>query len=126
MSNVPVMKEEEDQWTATLKEVQKAFKKLGYKTEVATKYDPKKKHGFIRRQSEGAAVFSKIDPKAPVVIVLSCWAYAHHVCGPLQSHDGPKLLLGNFDGTWPGLVALLNHAGTLMPTPGRLWPAAGT
>lgn len=97
----------------TLKEVQKAFKKLGYKTEVATKYDAKKKHGFIRRQSEGAAVFSKIDPKAPVVIVLSCWAYAHHVCGPLQSHEGPKLLLGNFDGTWPGLVALLNHAGTL-------------
>lgn len=98
---------------ATLKEVQKAFKKLGYKTEIATKYDKKKKHGFIRRQSEGAEVFSKIDSKAPVVIVLSCWAYAHHVCGPLQSHEGPKLLLGNFDGTWPGLVALLNHAGTL-------------
>ncbi|MBI2425725.1 MAG: fucose isomerase [Candidatus Hydrogenedentes bacterium] len=97
----------------TLKEVQKAFKKLGYKTKIATLYDPKRKHGFITRQCEGTAVFSEIDPLAPVVIVLSCWAYAHHVCGPLQTHLGPKLLLGNFDGTWPGLVALLNHAGTL-------------
>lgn len=97
----------------TLKEVQKAFKKLGYTTRILTKYDPKRKHGFVTRQHEGAAIFSKIDPKAPVVIVLSCWAYAHHVGGPLQSHEGPKLLLGNFDGTFPGLVALLNHAGTL-------------
>jgi len=98
---------------ATLKEVQKAFKKLGYKSEVLTKYDAKRKHGFVTRQCEGTEVFSKIDPKAPVVVVLSCWAYAHHVCGPLQTHQGPILLLGNFDGTWPGLVALLNHAGTL-------------
>jgi len=30
-----------------------------------------------------------------------------------MTHKGPILLLGNFDGTWPGLVALLNHAGTL-------------
>jgi len=97
----------------TLKQVRKAFKKLGYKTETVTKYDAKRKHGFVTKQCEGAEIFSKIDPKAPVVVVLSCWAYAHHVCGPLQAHEGPKLLLGNFDGTWPGLVALLNHAGTL-------------
>jgi L-fucose isomerase-like protein len=97
----------------TLKDVQKAFKKLGYKTTVATKYDSKRKHGFITRQFEGTEVFSGIDPKAPVVIVLSCWAYASHVSGALQTHQGPILLLGNFDGTWPGLVALLNHSGTL-------------
>ena len=97
----------------TLSEVQKAFKKLGQKTQVVTKYNPKRKHGFITKQCEGTAVFAGIDPKAPVVIVLSCWAYAHHVSGPLQTHQGPILLLANFDGTWPGLVALLNHAGTL-------------
>jgi hypothetical protein len=74
---------------------------------------PKRKHGFITKQCEGTKTFSGIDPKAPVVVVLSCWAYAHHVSGPLQTHQGPILLLANFDGTWPGLVALLNHAGTL-------------
>ena len=58
-------------------------------------------------------MFSHIEPGAPVVIVLSIWAYSHHVCGPLQTHKGPILLLANFDGTWPGLVALLNHTGTL-------------
>ena len=97
----------------TLKAVKAAFKKLGVEPDVVTKYDSKRKHGFLTRQSEGAAVFAKLDPHAPVVIVLSCWAYSHHVCGPLQTHKGPILLLANFDGTWPGLVALLNHAGTL-------------
>ena len=33
--------------------------------------------------------------------------------GSLQAHKGPILLLANFDGTWPGLVSLLNHAATL-------------
>lgn len=97
----------------TLKQVQQAFAKIGVKTQIAHGYDAKRKHGFITKQCDGAEVFSKIDPKAPVVVVLSCWAYAHHVSGPLQTHKGPILLLGNFDGTWPGLVALLNHAGTL-------------
>jgi L-fucose isomerase-like protein len=45
--------------------------------------------------------------------VLSCWAYAHHVSSSLQTHKGPILLIANFDGTWPGLVSLLNHAATL-------------
>jgi L-fucose isomerase-like protein len=96
----------------TLRQVKAAFKKLGVQTEVYPKYMPKRKHGFVTKQCEGTELFSKIDPDAPIVVVLSCWAYAHHVSGPLQSHRGPKLLLGNFDGTWPGLVALLNHAGT--------------
>lgn len=98
---------------ATLKEVQKAFRKIGVKTQVVTKYDPVRKHGFITRQCEGTEIFSKLDAEAPVVIVLSAWAYAHHVSGPLQTHRGPVLLVANFDGTWPGLVGLLNHSGTL-------------
>ncbi len=108
----------------TLKAVKKAFAKLGYVTEVYPKYNPKRKHGFITRQCDGTSVLSKIDPKAPVVVVLSCWAYSHHVSGPLQTHQGPILLLANFDGTWPGLVALLNHSGTLdrLNVPhSRLW-----
>ncbi len=97
----------------TLKEVQKALKKLGYNATVFPKFDAKRKHGFITRQCEGAQALSQIDPNAPIIVVLSCWAYSHHVSGPLQTHKGPKLLLANFDGTWPGLVALLNHSGTL-------------
>ena len=97
----------------TLKEVSKALRKLGYKTKTYPKFDKKKGHGFITKQCEGTEAFAQIDPKTPVIVVLSCWAYSHHVSGPLQTHDGPKMLLANFDGTWPGLVALLNHSGTL-------------
>lgn len=98
---------------STLKEIRKAFRKIGVKPQTVTKYDAKRKHGFITRQSEGAEIFSKLDPEAPVVVVLSAWAFAHHVTGPLQTHRGPILLVANFDGTWPGLVGLLNHSGTL-------------
>jgi hypothetical protein len=62
----------------------------------------------------GADVFSNINPMAPVVIVLSCWAYAHHVASSLQTHQGPILLLANFDGAWPGLVALLKLIATCL------------
>jgi L-fucose isomerase-like protein len=97
----------------TLKGVKAAFSKLGVTTEVVCKYDPKRKHGFVTKQCEGAALMSNIEPDAPVVVVLSCWAYSHNVCGPLLTHKGPILLLANFDGTWPGLVSLLNHSGSL-------------
>ncbi len=98
---------------STIAQVRKALKKLGWDSVALPEYDAKKKHGFLTRQCEGTAAFSKIDPAAPVIVVLNIWAYAHHVCGPLQTHKGPILLLANFDGTWPGLVALLNHSGSL-------------
>ncbi|OGY44784.1 MAG: hypothetical protein A2729_02770 [Candidatus Buchananbacteria bacterium RIFCSPHIGHO2_01_FULL_39_14] len=97
----------------TLRAVQAAFKKLSVKTKVLPEFNPDRKHGFVTKQCEGAAIFAQIPPEAPVVIVLSCWAYAHHVCTCLKTHRGPIVLIANFDGTWPGLVALLNHAGTL-------------
>lgn len=97
----------------TLQAVQAAFKKLGRNTETLPRVNPKRGHGFVTRQHEGTKIFHEIPVDAPVVVVVSCWAYAHHVSGALQTHRGPILLLANFDGTWPGLVALLNHAGTL-------------
>ncbi len=97
----------------TLKAVKAAFEKLGVETELVNGYDPNRRHGFITKQCEGAQALAKVPIDAAVVVVLSCWAYAHHVCGPLQTHGGPLLLLANFDGTWPGLVALLNHSATL-------------
>ena len=97
----------------TLKLCQAAFAKLGVQTEELTSYNAQRGHGFLTKQCEGAALFAKIERSAPIVVVLSCWAYAHHVSGSLQTHKGPILLLANFDGTWPGLVSLLNHAATL-------------
>jgi L-fucose isomerase-like protein len=97
----------------TLNAVQEAFRRLGKTTKVVTSHDPAKRHGFLTRQSQGVSVLASVEPDAPVVVVLSCWAYAHHVSGALQTHKGPILLLANFDGTWPGLVALLNHSATL-------------
>ncbi len=96
----------------TLKAVKTVFKSLGYEPEVLPKFDKKRGHGFLTRQHLGAEIVSNIPNDAPVVVVLSMWAYAHHVSGPLSTHKGPILLLANFDGTWPGLVALLNHTAT--------------
>jgi hypothetical protein len=53
-----------------------------------------------------------IRPDVPVIVVLSSWVWAHHLASSFKLHRGPILLLGNFDGTWPGLVSLLNHAAT--------------
>jgi hypothetical protein len=97
----------------TLAEVEKAFRNLGVKTERGNPFKAEKNHGFITTQAEGCRVFSQIDSGIPVVIVLASWVYAHHVASSLKLHRGPILLLGNFDGTWPGLVALLNHSATL-------------
>jgi len=97
----------------TLKAVKDAFRKLGHETQVIPEHDAQRKHGFLTKQCEGTQAFSKIDPASPIVVVLSCWAYSHHVSGSLQTHKGPILLLANFDGTWPGLVSLLNHSATL-------------
>lgn len=97
----------------TLQEVGRALSSLGYETEAVPQFDSTRGHGFITKQCEGASLFAQIPPEAPVAVVLSCWAYAHHVSSSLQTHRGPILLIANFDGTWPGLVSLLNHSATL-------------
>jgi len=72
-----------------------------------------KGHGFISSQREGSDLFARIDPKAPVIVLLTAWQYSHHLANALALHPGPILLLANFDGTWPGLVGMLCMAGTL-------------
>jgi L-fucose isomerase-like protein len=97
----------------TLRKVETAFRSVGARTRRANPFKKAKKHGFITTQAEGCRAFSGIDPASPIVIVLSSWVWASHVASSLKRHRGPILLLGNFDGTWPGLVALLNHSATL-------------
>jgi hypothetical protein len=89
----------------TLKQVEHVFSQLGVSTKRGSPYKSDKKHGFISTQAEGCRLFSEIDREAPVVIVLASWVYAKHLASSLKLHKGPILLLGNFDGTWPGLVA---------------------
>ncbi|WP_257265008.1 hypothetical protein [Endozoicomonas sp. ONNA2] len=70
-------------------------------------------HGFISNQREGSDVMAAIDPKAPLIVLMTAWQYSHHLAPSLVHHEGPVLLLANFDGTWPGLVGALCMAGTL-------------
>ena len=97
----------------TLRAVEKAFGELGVETFRANPFKKDRNHGFINTQAEGCGVFAGLQPDVPVVIVLSGWVWAHHVASSLELHRGPILLLANFDGTWPGLVSLLNHSATL-------------
>ena len=96
----------------TLGAVEKAFDELGVETFRANPFKKDRNHGFINTQAEGCKVFAGLGPDVPVVIVLSGWVWAHHVASSLKLHQGPILLLANFDGTWPGLVSLLNHSAT--------------
>jgi hypothetical protein len=96
----------------TLKETERAFSSLGVKTYRAHPFNKKRKHGFITTQAECCRIFAGLDPDVPVVIVLCSWVWAHNLASSLSLHSGPVLLLGNFDGTWPGLVSILNHSAT--------------
>jgi L-fucose isomerase-like protein len=94
----------------TLRETEKAFGALGVKAYRAHPFHEERSHGFITTQAEGCRVFSQLNWSDPVVLVLSSWVWASHVASSLKLHGGPILLIGNFDGTWPGLVSLLNHS----------------
>lgn len=83
-----------------------------------------KKHGFISSQREGSTILSKIHENAPIIVLITAWQYSHHIAYALAQHKGPLLLLANFDGTWPGLVGMLNLAGSLKSlgyNASRLW-----
>jgi hypothetical protein len=114
-------------WTKqeeTLKAVEGAFQSLGVETNRPHPYKADKQHGFVTTQAEGLRIMADIDPEAPIAVVICSWVYAHHLVSAFKRHQGPILLLANFDGTWPGLVALLNHAGTYerMNVPhSRIW-----
>jgi len=87
--------------------------RFGVTAKRAHPFKTDKGHGFISSQREGSDLFAHIDPKAPVIVLLTAWQYSHHLAPSLARHPGPILLLANFDGTWPGLVGMLCMAGTL-------------
>lgn len=89
------------------------LKKHGYKVIRAHAYDPDKKHGFIDSQKMGMQVFNAIPKHAALIVSESIWQYSHHVLPGLTTHQGPILTLANWNGTWPGLVGMLNLNGSL-------------
>ena len=97
----------------TLREVEGAFQSLGVRAVRAHEFKNEKNHGFITTQAEGCRIFAGLAKTAPIVVVMSSWVWANHIASSLKLHKGPILLLGNFDGTWPGLVSLLNHSAVL-------------
>ena len=87
-------------------------------------YNENSKHGFIASQREGCDILANIDEHAPLIVLITAWQYSHHIAYALVHHKGPILLLANFDGTWPGLVGMLNLAGSLTAlgrNASRLW-----
>lgn len=102
---------------ATQKEMEKqltrAIEECGWKVKRAHEYDPEKQHGFIANQADGMEVFKNVPTDAPLVVAESVWQYSHHLLHGLITHEGPILTAANFDGTWPGLVGMLNLNGSL-------------
>ena len=95
------------------KRLVEAFAREGITVRRGHRYDPVEKHGFISSQRMGMDIFQQIHPDARVIVAESVWQYSHHVLPGLRSHRGPILTVANWDGTWPGLVGLLNLNGSL-------------
>ena len=90
-----------------------AVASFGYHVVRSHPYKAADKHGFIDSQKEGIRVFKKIDPDAPLIVAEAVWQYSQHLLHGLLNHRGPLLTVGNWSGTWPGLVGLLNLNGSL-------------
>ena len=65
--------------------------------------------GYLTRPDEAIAKLGPIDD--PMIGVFVHWTYAPHTVDGVVGKDNPLLLASNFSGTWPGLVALLEHRG---------------
>ena len=91
----------------------RAVDRFSFGVERAHGVNPETGHGFIDSQRAGMEVFRNIPAEAPLVVVDAVWQYSHHVLAGLRTHRGPILLVANWAGDYPGLVGLLNLAGSL-------------
>jgi hypothetical protein len=90
-----------------------AVERLGKVVHRAHPFDPRTGHGFIDSQRRGIEVFKGIPPTAPLVVAEGVWQYSHHVLPGLRTHQGPILVVANWDGQFPGLVGLLGLSASL-------------
>ena len=79
---------------------------------------------FLTTPADAIDALSGIDD--PLIGVYAHWVYGPHTTDGVVGSDNPLLLASNFDGTWPGLVGLLN-TGACLTSLGRrhsrLWSA---
>ena len=78
-----------------------------------------------RRPADAIDTLSGIDD--PMIGVYAHWVYGPHTTDGVVGSDTPLLLASNFDGTWPGLVGLLNTGACLTSlgrAHSRLWSDA--
>lgn len=90
-----------------------AVEALGWKVERGHPFRELSGHGFIDSQRAGIEIFRNIPRDAPLMVVEAAWQYSHHVLAGLRDHAGPVLLVANWSDKFPGLVGLLNLAGSL-------------
>ncbi|WP_255951342.1 fucose isomerase [Streptomyces odontomachi] len=95
------------------KDLDAAVTALGWRVQRGHQVDTAKGHGFIDSQRAGIEVFKTLPVDAPLIVVEGVWQYSHHVLAGLRSHRGPILVVANWSGEYPGLVGLLNLAGSL-------------
>jgi hypothetical protein len=94
-------------------DVTAAIQSFGRQVQRGHKIDPELGHGFITSQRAGIEVFRTLPRDAPLIVAVAAWQYSHHVLAGLRSHRGPILIIANWSGEFPGLVGLLNLAGSL-------------
>jgi len=94
--------------------LQKAFAQEGRTLVRAHEYSEELGHGFIWNQRMGLDIFSKIDPRSPIIIAVGIWQFSQNILSGLRNHKGPILTIGNWSGRFPGLVGLLNLNGSMV------------
>jgi hypothetical protein len=88
-------------------------------------HQPKLIEGFLSTPADAIDALSGIDD--PMIGVYAHWVYGPHTTDGVLASDAPLLLASNFDGTWPGLVGLLNTGACLTSlgrAHSRLWSDA--
>jgi hypothetical protein len=90
-----------------------AVEKLGWQVRRGHPYDEEAGHGFIDSQRAGIEVFKQLPVDAPLIVAEGVWQYSHHVLAGLRSHQGPILVVANWNGQYPGLVGLLGLTASL-------------
>jgi L-fucose isomerase-like protein len=85
-------------------------------------HDPVVIDRFLTTPADSIDALSGIDD--PLIGVYAHWVYGPHTCDGVMATEAPLLLASNFEGTWPGLVGLLNTGACLTSlgrTHSRLW-----
>lgn len=89
-------------------QIEEAFLKEGIMIYRGHVYDPVEKHGFISTQRMGIEIFKNIPKDCRIIVACGVWQYSYHVLAGLRDHTGPILTVANWNGTWSGLVGMLN------------------